>query len=207
MPVEQVRSKERHQSILDAALQVFSSKGYREAAVDDIAVESQTSKGGVYFHFPNKQAIFLALLDQVAELLRSRVEAAIAGESDPIRRADVALEVVLHTFASHRTLARLFLVEALGAGHDFHQRMFEIRGEFTSVINMHLDQAVRDGLIPRLDTTVASRMWFGALNEVVTAWVMTEPPGHLEDTYPTLRALLLRSVGVAPNAISGPNRA
>lgn len=202
MPVEQVRRQDRHERILHAALEVFSTKGYREAAVDDIAVEPDTSKGGVYFHFPNKQAIFRALLDQMVGLLRTRIDAAIAAETDPIGKADAALRVVLQTFASHRTLARLFLVEALGAGRDFHEHMVEIRGGFAELIRRHVDEAVQAGVIPPMDTAVASGVWFGALNEVVTTWVLSEPPGRLEDAYPTLRALLLRSVGVRVPLIS-----
>lgn len=197
MPIEQQRSLHRHERILDAALRVFTQKGYRDAAVDDIAAESQTSKGGVYFHFPNKQAIFLALLDQMAGLLRARIEAAIAAETDPIEKADAALRVVLQTFASHRRLARLFLVEALGAGREFNDRLAALHTSFAELIQRHLDDAVRQGIIPPLDTAVAGRVWFGALNEIVTAWVLAEPPGELLDAYPSIRAMLLRSVGIA----------
>ncbi len=196
MPVEQPRSQQRHERILEAALQVFTRKGYRDSAVDDIAAESRTSKGGVYFHFPNKQAIFLALLERMSALLRSRVETAIAAQTEPVARAEAALQTVLETFASHRTLARLFLVEALGAGREFHERMVEVRASFAALIQRHLDDAVRQGVIPQLDTATASRVWFGALDEVVSAWALAENPGRLEDAYPVLRALLLRGIGV-----------
>ncbi len=154
--VEQVRRQHRHEQILEAASRVFTQKGYRDAAVDDIAVEARTSKGGVYFHFPNKQAIFAALLDRMAALLRSRVESAVAEESEPIRKAEVALQVVLETFASHRTLARLFLVEALGAGREFHEHMVEIRLAFARLIQQHLDEAVDGGVFSPIDTVTAS---------------------------------------------------
>ncbi|MGH2485761.1 MAG: TetR/AcrR family transcriptional regulator, partial [Ktedonobacterales bacterium] len=48
--------------MLDAAEDVFARKGYHGAVVDDIIRASDSSKGGFYFHFPNKQAIFLALI-------------------------------------------------------------------------------------------------------------------------------------------------
>jgi AcrR family transcriptional regulator len=193
---EQRRSQQRHERILDAALAVFTRKGYRSAAVDDIATGSQTSKGGVYFHFPSKHAIFLALFDRTVALLRSRAEEAIAAEPDPIGKIEVALQVVLRTFASHRSLARLFLVEAPAAGRDFGDRLLAARASFAALIQRYLDEAVARGVIAPLDTAVAGRVWFGALNEIVTAWVLDECPGRLEDAYPTLRALLLRSIGV-----------
>ena len=98
---------------------MFSRRGYRETSVDEIAEEAETSKGGVYFHFPGKQMLFRALLDLSAKRLLDRVEEAIARETTPVARADAALLTVLRTFAEHRTLARLFMIEALGAGPEF----------------------------------------------------------------------------------------
>jgi AcrR family transcriptional regulator len=194
VPVEQLRSVQRHQRILDAATRVFSSKGYHGTLVDEIAAEAETSKGGVYFHFPNKQAIFLALLDRLAVILRERVEAAVAPHEDPVARAEAALHVVLETFGSHRRLARLFLVEALGAGPEFNARMIRIRADFADLIRVHLDDAVAQGVIPPLDTAVAATAWFGAVNEVVTHWALAEKPGRLEEAYPTVRRLLLQGI-------------
>ncbi len=194
MPAEQLRSQQRYQRILDAATSVFSTKGYHGTLVDDIAEEADTSKGGVYFHFPNKQAIFLALLDHLADILKQRVEEAVAVQSDPIARAEQALKVVLDTFGSHRRLARLFMVEALGAGPEFNARMVRIHAEFADLIQQHLDDAVASGAIPPLDTHTTASAWFGAVNEVVLQWALSKEPGRLEDVYPTIRALLLRGI-------------
>jgi AcrR family transcriptional regulator len=200
MPIEQLRSIQRHERILEAATRVFSDKGYHHTAVDDIAFAADTSKGGIYFHFPTKQAIFLALLDRLAGILRDRVEAAVASQDEPVGRAETALRVVLDTFAGHRHLARLFLVEALGAGPEFNARMATIRASFADLIRQHLDDAVDGGAIPPLDTATAARAWFGAVNEVVTHWALDEHPGRLEDAYPTIRAMLLRGIQADPRA-------
>ncbi|HMA33451.1 MAG TPA: TetR/AcrR family transcriptional regulator [Chloroflexia bacterium] len=200
---EQERSQTRRQRILDAAVQVFTRKGYRDAGMEDIAVAAETSKGGLYFHFPSKQALFLQLLDRMTGLLIERTETAIAGEPDPLARADAALRVVLHMFADHRGLTRLFLCEALGAGPEFNGKMLSIHGQFTALIRRHFDAAVAQGALAPFDTDLAALVWFGALNAVVTRWALTEPPGCLEDHYPALRALLLRSIGVTADYIKG----
>lgn len=193
----QTRAQNRQRLILDAALQVFSRKGYRDASVDSIAGVSGTSKGGVYFHFPSKEAIFLALLNRTTTRLLDKIGSALAAHQDPVARADAALLTVIRTFGKHRALARLFMVEALGAGREFHRRMAEIHGEFADVIQFHLDDAVRQGIIQPIDTEVAARAWFGALNEVITAWALSGRPERLEDAYGALRPLLMRSVGAA----------
>ena len=196
MPVEQLRSQARHQRILEAAAQVFSHQGYRDTSVDDIASASETSKGGVYFHFPNKETIFLALLDRMAALLRDRAEQAMAEAAGPVAKLDAALITMLHTFASHRTLARLFLIDALGASREFNARLLAIQSQFAALIEGQLEEAIAEGAMPAVDTTITSIAWFGALFQVVTHWLLTGRPADLLDAYPALRALLLRSVAL-----------
>ena len=190
------KAENRISKILDAALDVFSRKGYRDTVVDDIAATSETSKGGVYFHFPNKQAIFLALLDRMGDLLLSRAAKSMEAEAQWPRKGDAALSTMLHTFAGHRNLTRLFYVEALGAGREFNQKILEMHATFTELIKQYLEEGVSKGYIAPLDTRVASIAWFGAVNEVVTRWVLDENGGNLEDYYEPLRLLLRRGIGI-----------
>jgi AcrR family transcriptional regulator len=188
---------------LDAAFHVFSRRGYREAGVDEVGRQADTSKGGVYFHFPTKESLFLELLRTTADRLVAKVERAVAEADDPIDRADVALRTVLSTFAGHRTMARLFLIDAVGAGPAFQAELQRLHERFIAIIAGHLDDAVDAGLIAPIDTRIAGMAWFGALNEVVVRWLMEDEPGRLEDTYPPLRAILLRSIGFPEEQIEG----
>lgn len=200
--VKQERSARRRERILDAAFTVFSRRGYRQAGVDEVGRQAETSKGGVYFHFPTKESLFLELLRTTADRLVGKVERSMSAVDDPIERADVALRTVLGVFAGHRTMARLFLIDAVGAGSEFQAELQRLHERFGGLIAEQLDAAVADGTIAPLDTTVAGMAWFGALNEVVMRWLMAPDPGHLEDTYPTLRAILLRSVGIPEDRIA-----
>jgi AcrR family transcriptional regulator len=68
MTQEERSEKSRHQ-ILDAALKLFSHRGYGATSVRDIAEEASLSKGNVYHHFPDKEAIFRALIDRYFEAM------------------------------------------------------------------------------------------------------------------------------------------
>jgi AcrR family transcriptional regulator len=57
----QVQTRER---LLDAALEVFSRRGYHSTSVDEIAAEAGFSKGAVYSNFSGKEDLFLALIDR-----------------------------------------------------------------------------------------------------------------------------------------------
>src|SRR5438874_13299279 len=62
--LQEERSERSRSQILDAALKLFSHRGYGATSVSDIAEEAGLSKGNVYHHFPDKESIFRALLDR-----------------------------------------------------------------------------------------------------------------------------------------------
>ncbi|NUM47866.1 MAG: TetR/AcrR family transcriptional regulator [Anaerolineales bacterium] len=186
--------------ILSAAVKVFSTKGYHDTKVDEIVEESDTSKGAVYFHFPSKQRIFLAIVEEFTGLLEKKLLEAIEREPDGVRRVNAALQIGLETFGKYRSIAKIFLVQASGLGQTFEETRLDILARFAAVIKGYLDQAVAEGDIPPLDTEVASYAWIGAINEVVIRWVHTGQP-EPERVLPTLRTILLRSIGVSEDRI------
>lgn len=180
--------------ILDAALSVFAGKGYHRATVDDIVHASRTSKGAVYHHFPNKEAVFLALADDFAARLAAAVASVIAERHGALGKVQGAVAAALATFAENERLARLILLEAVSLGPTWEAKRAEVHDRFAALIQGYLDEAVREGSIPSLDTRVATLAWLGAVNEVVSQWLhgrVADLPG----TVPTLTRLLLRSIG------------
>src|SRR5258705_10518513 len=111
--------------ILQAALEVFAQKGYHRALVDDIVRVSRTSKGAVYHHFPNKEALFLALVDEFAGRLAGSVAAAIGGAEGALGKVEAALAAGRETFARHRERARSLLLEAVTLGPAYQATRLE----------------------------------------------------------------------------------
>ena len=202
-PAPGEQSRGRRERILDAAFHAFATRGYRDTAVDDIAGAAETSKGGIYFHFPTKEAIFRELMETTADKLVARVERAVALESEPVAKADAAIRTVLSTFSGHRTMARLLFLDTMGAGRVFQAQTNALHARFATLIQGYLDEAVAAGAVAPFDTRIVSIAWFGAINEVVARWLLADDAARLEDAYPALRAALLRSAGV-PDARIGP---
>jgi AcrR family transcriptional regulator len=57
------------QRLLDSALHLFVSKGYRSTNLEQIAGDAKLSKGAVYFYFGSKQAVLLELLKRVRAIV------------------------------------------------------------------------------------------------------------------------------------------
>lgn len=179
--------------LLDAALNVFSKKGYHDTRLDEIVEEAGTSKGAVYLYFPNKEQLFLSLVDQFADLLERRVEEAIAGQERGIERVRAALMAVVQTFGKYRRPAKILLVQAVGLGSIFEKKRLQVNERFARLIRLHLDEAVAMKHIPKCDTEVVAHAWMGAIYSVMIQWVYTGEPSS-ERILETLVPLLLRSV-------------
>ncbi len=177
-----------------AAIQVFGKKGYHGAGVEDIVQASATSKGAFYHYFPSKQGIFLTLMDDLALVVEQGVEAAIASEHGAIAKVEAALRVVVETAAEQRDLAKILLVEAVGLGPEFEQKRLEIHRRFARVIQQHLDRAVSERSIPPQDTALVSQSWIGAINEIISQWLISGG-APLPSRLSNLQTLLLRSIG------------
>jgi AcrR family transcriptional regulator len=194
-----MNSKEAtRERLLKAAEQVFADKGFYETAVDEVARLSNTSKGSVYFHFPSKEILFNAVMENLGERLLQRVEDALSAVEDPVVRLEVALQTTVETFCRHRTLARVLLVRGYSMGAGFTLKKQEIFSRFVTLIQQLLDEAVKVCGSSDFDTRVAASVWLGSITEVLIQWLEAGGPHPVADAMPTLRLLLLRSVGLEP---------
>ena len=189
-PISRPPTRER---ILDAALNIFSAKGFHDTKLDEIVAEGGISKGSIYFHFPNKEKLFIALVDQFADLIERRAKEAIEGQAPGIQRVRAALEAVLETFGKYRRPAKLLLVQAVGLGSVFERKRLEVNDRFAQLIQIYLDEAIADGDIAPVNSHIVAHAWMGAIYNVVIQWVYTGEPSK-EEIMDALLPLLLKSV-------------
>ena len=76
---QQEKSERSRSAILEAALRLFSSQGYRGTSIREIAAQAGLSTGNVYHHFPDKETLFRTLLEQYFD--------AIGRDDSPFNRA------------------------------------------------------------------------------------------------------------------------
>src|SRR5271167_617861 len=95
MPVKKVQKKNagtrktgsaKPNAIVLAGLRLFTQYGYRKTSIDDIAQAAQVAKRTVYLHFESKAAVFLAILEYLADQVRQRCDAAENAGGTPVQR-------------------------------------------------------------------------------------------------------------------------
>ncbi|WP_151448239.1 TetR/AcrR family transcriptional regulator [Lacisediminimonas profundi] len=128
------------EKILKASLRLFVSKGYRSATVDEIAAGAELTKGAVYFYFPTKSAILMALFDQIEELIVDRMVERVAAAGPDLQDKLIAFmhgqSVVGAEKAELVTLYILMLLEFNHAGDEIERR---VKG-----IHLRLTQSVEE---------------------------------------------------------------
>lgn len=184
--------------ILAAAVSVFARQGYHGTSVDDIVQEAGSSKGEFYFHFANKEALFLAIVEQFASDLIVAVYDALKAASGR-ERVRAAVEAGVKAFAQEPALAKIFLVEAVGLNPSFEAKRREIYGAFAKLIRKYLDAAVEDGDLPPQDTELAAYAWLGTISEGVVFALERGRVLQSADFVDSLTCLVLRAVGYQPS--------
>ena len=101
------RRQRRRQQILDAALELFSSKGYEKTTMQEIVAEAGTSIGNCYFYFPNKDALLHALVERLTDQIREEAELATEGITSEAENLAVSIRILLRGLWQHAEIARL----------------------------------------------------------------------------------------------------
>lgn len=154
----QRRSEETRSRILEAALKLFSSRGYNKASVDEICTEAGISKGAFYHHFESKQALFLALLDGWLQTIDKAIEAS-KDKTAPETFMEMT-EAFPYLFKTAGAGLPMFLEFWLQASRD--QKIWEAsiapyrryHKYFTSLIK----KGIQEGSFVEVDAELASRM-------------------------------------------------
>ena len=101
------RPKDRKATIALAAAELFCARGFHNVGIEDIAARVGITGPAIYRHFPSKQAILTAAVDELVTTFTERVHAADTVE-DPARRLDTALRTIIGYTFDRRTAARLY---------------------------------------------------------------------------------------------------
>jgi TetR/AcrR family fatty acid metabolism transcriptional regulator len=180
MAVRADRQADRRRQLLEAAVKVFAKKGFHAARVGDIAEEAGVAYGLVYHYFDSKEELLETIFRTTWTEMLARVrevEAAGVPASEAVRQVTALL---LRTWRRDPDLVRVLVREVTRNQHV--QREIE---EITAAMET-LEGIVRRGqetgeFRPDLDPRLAAVVFYGALEEVLTGWVLGQLPDRDED--------------------------
>ncbi|TNF57255.1 MAG: TetR family transcriptional regulator [Rhodobacteraceae bacterium] len=111
--------KKNRAAILEAALEVFSTHGFRGATVDQIASEAGLSKPNLLYYFPSKEAIHSALLERLLDTWLDPLRA-IDPQGEPLEEVLAYVRRKLEMSQSLPRESRLFAMEVIQGAPRIH---------------------------------------------------------------------------------------
>lgn len=155
------RVNNRVKPLLDAAASQFAAKGYRAATIRDIAAAIDMLPGSVYYHFSSKHALLLAVYEEGVNRVSSRLDDAVASETDPWHRLRAAAEAHLSTILDQSTYACVMNRVSPDQVPEIEQELIELRGAYEErFVTLFEDLPLQKGV----DRGLLRLMLLGALN-------------------------------------------
>jgi TetR/AcrR family fatty acid metabolism transcriptional regulator len=191
-PIGVNRNAEKYQRILDAAVAVFAEKGFFVSRISDIADRADVADGTVYLYFKNKDEILATAIntafDGFMRTARTQLER-LAAPSERLRRLAY---LHLEALGSNRKLAVVFQMELRQSTRFLSKFSHEHLVEYFNLVR----QAICDGKAigefrSDLPEKIAANCFFGAIDEMVTSWVLSEKEYPLANAADPVMDILL----------------
>jgi TetR/AcrR family transcriptional regulator len=186
----------RARVIFNAAVDVFSTRGFDGATMDEIAQKANVAKGTIYYHFNSKEALFLFLVAEGTELLHEAVLAKLDADASPTANLETAIREQLHFFQAYRDFCTIIVREAWG--DDTRQRQFrKMLVNYVRTLAAIIERGRACGTLVVDNPEVAAWSLFGAVSMTAIHHLYIDPAYNLDRLYPDLSEFCLRGLGVA----------
>jgi TetR/AcrR family transcriptional regulator, fatty acid metabolism regulator protein len=190
-----MRDPDKPQQIIDAAVRVFARKGYYNSRVSDIAREAGIAAGTIYLYFKTKDDILVTLFrDKMADFV-GVLRKAIAGEADAASKIRRLVSLHFRILEESPDLAEVVQVELRQGQKFFRGASSQEIGAYFALIGSVLEEGVAEGRFRSgLPVKVATKILFGAMDQMATSWVLGKRGYQLVDTADAVAEIFLQGV-------------
>ncbi|MFA7536638.1 MAG: TetR/AcrR family transcriptional regulator [Desulfuromonadales bacterium] len=187
--IRQKKKEETRRAILQAAIRLFSEKGYERTSVEDLARAAGIGKGTIYGYFRDKSEVFLAFCEEEIDA----VFAALAKRSDPgaplLEKLMTLFMTQFRFVTENREFGRHFVREMAFPHLAGSEKSRDLDARYLSAVGKLLEEGrqrgeLRDGIDPFLATVHFYALYLVALSGWYTGYVATE-----EEVAASLRSL------------------
>src|SRR5919109_1633052 len=173
--------EEKRRQIMEAAVRAFARKGYHACRVGEIAEEAGVAYGLVYHYFGSKEEVLESIFRDTWTQMLARIRE-VAGSGDPAgEQVRKVTALLLRTWRRDPDLVRVLVREVTRSPEQMRRQIDEIGHAYNAlqavIVNGQQTGEFRDDLDPQIAATI----FYGALEEVLTGWVMGQLPDGDED--------------------------
>ena len=191
------RRAARRARLTAAAIRLFGGQGYARTTIPELCSEAGVTTAHFYAEFASREALLLAVYDDLASAVFARVRAALRELDVPVaERLRAANRAYFDYLTQDPCRARVYAVEIVGVSQaaELHQRASREKFVRQSVKALQWGEAARSALDERL-TSVALA---GAATALLVEWLHASRPPAIERLVEQMTALWLRMLAPEP---------
>lgn len=188
-----MKSVDKHEKIIRAAVKVFAKKGFFSARISDIAKVAKVADGTIYLYFNNKFDILLSVFDIEIGKLISQVKELIDRETNPCRMLEIYALKHLSLLRDNRGLAEIIQMELRQNNKLIKEYRVTKFSEYVDIVSTIIRQGQERNLFDRrVQPGIAKRAFFGALDEMARLWILSPKPSYdIEETAKQISAIFI----------------
>jgi len=193
--VRREKNNEKYQAILRAAIKVFASRGFFQSKVADVAQAAGVADGTVYLYFKSKDDLLISIFNETMDDVIAKSRGELQKIEDPVERLRKIASLHLAWLGHDRQLAVVFQVE-LRQSTKFMEEFSTTRlAEYFELIREVIVDGQAKGIFRKeVQPQVATKVFFGALDEMVTNWILSRKRYALETMVRPVLDILIRGL-------------
>jgi TetR/AcrR family fatty acid metabolism transcriptional regulator len=190
---------DKREAILKAATQVFARNGFFQSQVADVARAAGVAAGTVYLYFRSKDDLLVSLFERTMREAIAEGRAALESVADPRERLTCIAQLHLERLGRDRDLAVVFQVELRQSTKFMERFSSTFLRDYLGLIRDTLALGQAAGQFRQdINPTIAAKIFFGALDEMATNWMLSRRRYSLAAQADTIVDLFIN--GVAPRS-------
>jgi len=172
-PVKLDRTDKRD-ALLRAAIDTFAARGFFNAQVADVARAAGVAAGTVYLYFRSKDDLLISIFERTMKEAIADGRQSVGALTDPVQRLQEIARLHLGRLGRDRALAVVFQVE-LRQSTKFMERFSSTQlREYLGIIRSVIADGQEQGVFrAAISPTLAAKLFFGALDEMATNWILS----------------------------------
>jgi TetR/AcrR family fatty acid metabolism transcriptional regulator len=173
-------AEEKRRVILDAAVRVFARKGFHTSRVGDIAEEAGVAHGLLYHYFPSKDEVLETIFREHWGALLERIHEAETSNEPPIEQLRGIVRAMFHGWRHEPDVVRV-VVREIARSASVTERVGELVKPIGAIRRI-FERGQSAGEFRRdLDADTAAVIVYGAIDELITGWVLGRLAGDEDD--------------------------
>src|SRR5262245_56228783 len=194
-----VPAVDKRDAILRAATDVFARNGFFQSQVADVARDAGVAAGTVYLYFRSKDDLLVSVFERTMREAIAEGRAALEGVADPEEKLRRIARLHLERLGRDRELAVVFQVELRQSTKFMEQFSSTYLRDYLGMIRETIASGQSAGVFrAELNPTLAAKVFFGALDEMATNWVLSKRRYSLTAEADAVVDLFVGGVGASP---------